>query len=195
MIKTTNDEGRMTNDEWWSFVVGHSSMKGVSGTTMPHILVICTANICRSPVVAALLRQRFAARQMNDWTVSSAGTWAENGHKAANYSAQVMAEQDIDLSDHRSEIINADSIAAADLILCMESGHVEALRAEFPQYANRIFLLSEMARKRFSVADPYGRSLDAYKRMTREVTALIDAGWPRILELAQGNGNQRSAVN
>ena len=157
---------------------------------MPHILVICTANICRSPVVAALLQQRIAARQMEGWTVSSAGTWAENGHRAANHSVQLMAEQGIDLHAHRSELVNADSIAAADLILCMESGHAEALRAEFPPHAHRIFLLSEMTGKRFSVADPYGRSLDAYKLMTREVSALIDNGWSHIVELARKYSNQ-----
>jgi protein-tyrosine phosphatase len=180
----------MTNDECWSFVIRRSSMKGVSGKIMPHILVICTANICRSPVVEALLRQRVAARQLNGWTVSSAGTWAENGYRASTNSALLMAEEGMDISDHRSEMVTADSIAAADLVLCMETGHAEALRAEFPQHAHRIFLLSEMAGKRYSVADPYGRPLDAYRLMVREVSGLIDNGWSRIVELAQRNSNQ-----
>jgi protein-tyrosine phosphatase len=151
---------------------------------MPHILVICTANICRSPVVWALLQEKFDVEKLTDWTVSSAGTWTEDGYKAANYSTQLMAERGLDLSTHRSQLVTAEAIAAADLVLCMESGHVEALRAEFPDHANRIFLLSEMAGKQYSVADPYGRPLEAYQLMVREVAELIDQGWPRIVELA-----------
>jgi len=151
---------------------------------MPHILVICTANICRSPVVWALLHEKFDTEKMTDWTVSSAGTWTEDGYKAANYSTQLMAERGLDLSAHRSQLVTAEAIAAADLVLCMEGGHVEALRAEFPDHANRIFLLSEMAGKQYSVADPYGRPLEAYQLMVREVSELIEQGWPRIVELA-----------
>jgi protein-tyrosine phosphatase len=158
---------------------------------MPHILVICTANICRSPVVYGLLQQQLSDRQMGGWTVSSAGTWTENGHKASRHSVDLLAEQGIDLTDHRSEMVTAAAMAAADLVLCMESGHAEALRVEFPQQADRVFLLSEMVGKHFSVADPYGRSQDAYKLMIREVSGLIDNGWSRIVELAERNAAKR----
>ena len=57
---------------------------------MARILVICTANICRSPVAAALLRDRLRQRGLGDWTVSSAGTWAMEPRGASRYSVDVV---------------------------------------------------------------------------------------------------------
>ena len=49
---------------------------------MAHIMVVCTANICRSPVAETLLRDRLEKEGLADWEVSSAGTWAETGQRA-----------------------------------------------------------------------------------------------------------------
>jgi len=159
---------------------------------MPHILFVCTANICRSPVAEAVLRDRLQKRGLAGWTVSSAGTWAMMKRGASRNSVLALAEQGLDISDHQAQLIEAHHLAMADLALCMESGHAEALRVEFPQYADRIFMLSEMVNRRFSVNDPYGQSLDAYQEMAREVTELIDSGLERILELAVANAGQRA---
>ena len=151
---------------------------------MPHILMVCTANICRSPVAAVILQHRLQQRGLTDWSVSSAGTWAQVKRGASRYSVQVAEERGYDLSAHQAQMIEAQHLKAANLVLCMESGHAEALRAEFPVYAAKVFLLSEMVGKRYSVNDPYGGPIDAYEMMAEEVTSLIDAGLERIIELA-----------
>jgi protein-tyrosine phosphatase len=69
---------------------------------MPHILFICTANICRSPVAEGLLRRRLEDEGLADWTVSSAGTWAQLRRGAASTSVELLAGRDIDISDHRA---------------------------------------------------------------------------------------------
>ncbi len=152
---------------------------------MPHILFVCTANICRSPVAEFVLRDRLVKRGFVDWTVSSAGTWAMETRAASRYSIRVVKEQNIDLKPHVSQMITNDSLKAADVIICMETGHAEALRAEFPRYSDKVFLLSEMVGKRFSISDPYGGSLEGYQSMVKEVTHLVDEGFDRIIELAQ----------
>jgi protein-tyrosine phosphatase len=154
---------------------------------MPHILVVCTANICRSPVVEAVLRDRLYHKGLADWTVSSAGTWAIVSRRASQFSEELMAEQGLDISDHQARMVDADQLKTADLVLCMEKGHVEALKVEFPQYAHKIYLLSQMAGYRYSISDPYGGPMSAYRDMVREVTRLIEAGLPRIIELAGGD--------
>jgi protein-tyrosine-phosphatase len=78
-------------------------------------------------------------------------------------------------------------LARADLVLCMAQGHVEALQAEFPQHAHKIYLLSAMTGRAYSVADPYGQDIGAYRRMVKEVDDLINTGWPNIVTLAQEN--------
>jgi protein-tyrosine-phosphatase len=152
---------------------------------MAHILVVCTANICRSPVAEALLRDRLGRAGLDDWTVSSAGTWAKPDWPAAANSRMLMALEGLSLESHRSRMVDEADLARADLILGMESGHVEALRVEFPQHAEKIFLLSQMVGQSYSVADPYGGPITGYQRMVEEITRLVDDGLPRIVELAR----------
>lgn len=154
---------------------------------MAHILIVCTANICRSPVAEALLRDRLQKRGLTHWQVSSAGTWASWARGASQFSIDVMASQNLDISEHRSRMIDETLLSEADLILCMETGHAEALEIEFPTYADKIFLLSEMIGKQYSIHDPYGEPLEMYQKMASELTELIDSGLARIIELAEEN--------
>ncbi|MEE8523835.1 MAG: protein tyrosine phosphatase, partial [Thermoanaerobaculia bacterium] len=88
---------------------------------MPEVLVVCTANICRSPVVEAILRSRLEEKHLRrprkrDWRVVSAGTVAFPGYPAAEHSAAVMADLGFDLGGHRSQPTDERRMAAADLV-------------------------------------------------------------------------------
>jgi len=159
---------------------------------MPYILIVCTANICRSPVAEAVLRDRLIEVGTDDWAVGSAGTWAYPGQSAAEFSIQLMAEQGLDIENHASRIISGKLLSTSDLVLCMELGHVEALRAEFPDERTKIYLISEMSDKHYSVVDPYGGPLNSYEDMVDELTMLIEEGMDRIVELASANTKLRS---
>ena len=152
---------------------------------MPSIIIVCTANICRSPVAEAILQDRLNKHDRDKWRVTSAGTWASIGQPAARYSIELMALQGIDLVSHRSRPVDDDLLRESDLVLTMETGHAEALKAEFPQHTKRIFLLTEMVDRYYSVPDPYGKPRNEYERMVREITDLIDQGLPRIMKIAR----------
>ena len=154
---------------------------------MATILIVCTANICRSPVVDALLKDRLGQAGHDDWKVSSAGTWASEGQKPSEYSELLMSELGHDISNHRSRPIDQRLMVESDLILTMESGHAEALRAEFPKDGHKVHMLTEMAGLHHNVKDPYGGKREDYERMVSEVTQLIDDGLARIIELASAN--------
>jgi protein-tyrosine-phosphatase len=154
---------------------------------MAHILVICTANICRSPVGEAILRDRLAKQGLESWAVSSAGTWALAKRGAAKVSIQLMDEQGLDLKAHRARMVKRSYLEEADLVLCMEAGQAEALRAEFPAFASKIHLLSEMVGMSYNVKDPYGQPVELYREMVSELTGLIESGLKRIVELATQN--------
>ncbi len=154
---------------------------------MAQILVVCTANICRSPVAEGLLRDRLDKSGRGDWTVASAGTWAQIERGASRNSVEVMARNGFDISNHRSRMVTEAQLAEADLVLCMEIGHAEALRAEFPDQAEKVFLLTEMVGRAYDVQDPYGGPYDEYERMYDTLEQLIDDGWERITELAETN--------
>jgi protein-tyrosine phosphatase len=154
---------------------------------MAHILFICTANICRSPVAEALLKDRLERRGYTDWTVSSAGTWALTRRPAAQYSQIVSAQNGLDISDHISRMVEKPLLQDADLVLCMEEGHVEALKVEFPDQAYKVYPITAMSGPIYSVNDPFGGPLQDYQVMIAELTRLVDKGFDQIIELAEEN--------
>lgn len=154
---------------------------------MAHILVVCTANICRSPVAEALLRDRLDKRGFDDWTVGSAGTWAMATRGASRNSQVVMAQYGLDISNHIARMVDDSLLQEADLVLCMEEGHVEALMAEFPEQAHKVHAITAMAGPTYSVNDPFGGPLIEYERMSAELASIIDRGMDKIIVLAEGN--------
>ncbi len=153
---------------------------------MRRVLILCTANICRSPIAQGLLSAHLAHMGYVDWQVSSGGTWAVDGRPAAEFSLQVLAEHGIDLAGHLSRAVTRDMLAHAHLVLVMERGHKEAMQVEFEQYAHKIFLISEMVGSTFDIADPIGSPIEEYRYTFDELDDLLRRGLPRIVELAEG---------
>ena len=67
----------------------------------PRILVVCTGNLCRSPLVEALLRRELAAEGI-DAEVSSAGLAAPLGASPDRRLRRVAGDLGVDVDDHRS---------------------------------------------------------------------------------------------
>ncbi len=150
---------------------------------MPRIVCVCTGNICRSPMAEALLRHRLEPEV--GWQVESAGTWGLDSQPASRHAIQVMKDQGLDITSHRSRSVDDDIIARADLVLAMTRNHVESLRLEFPDHVARIYLLSKVKDgRRYDIEDPYGGSLAEYRACADELEDLVDAGLERIKALA-----------
>jgi protein-tyrosine phosphatase len=122
------------------------------------------------------------------WRVESAGTWAQVNQPAPPEVLQVMAKHGLDLRSHRSRMVSEEILGEFDLILVMESGQKEALCIEFPQIANRVFMLSEMAGPRISINDPIDRSVDGVRDVVLEIEDWLTLGKDRIFQLAQLKG-------
>ena len=109
------------------------------------ILVVCTANRCRSPLAAAILRGRLAARGVTA-RVESVGL-LEPGYRATDATVEAAAALGIDLGDHVSRRLDVAQIQEADLIVGMERGHVrEVVVFERGAWA-RTFTLKELVRR------------------------------------------------
>jgi protein-tyrosine-phosphatase len=129
----------------------------------------------------ALLKQRLEREGLTGWEVESAGTWTVDGAPASRYAIQVMAERGVDIATHRSRQLHRVLLEQADVVLVMTQGHAEALRLEFPDQADKVFLLSEMKEgQRYDIEDPYGRPLEVYQTCVEEIAALIDEGFDSI---------------
>jgi len=114
-----------------------------------NILVVCTGNICRSPMAAALLRRRLAAYDI-DASVESAGL-VTSGEPASDHAEAVLAAMGVELGVHRSRRIDADAIVRSNLIIGMERAHVREVVTLAPPAFGRAFTLKELVRRAESV--------------------------------------------
>ncbi len=156
---------------------------------MPSVLFVCTANIIRSPMAEALFRQMVGGMDHPQaWAVSSAGTWTRAGSPPHTIILDLLGKLGIDMRGHRSLEVNERMLAASDIVLVMESGHKEALCVEFPNHANKIFLLSELASITQDVVDPIGGPLLDYKATLDEIKRYLQDAPSRIMALMQKKG-------
>jgi len=126
-----------------------------------------------------LLSQMLEEKRIDgDWRVESAGTWGLEGDPAAAGSQAVMNNIGIDISEHRARRVDYELLQVYDLILTMENGHKEALCMEFPDFSDRIYMLSEMADQKQDIGDPYGGAYSGYETSCGRYPALPH-GWIR----------------
>ncbi|NUU20560.1 MAG: hypothetical protein HOV68_03435 [Streptomycetaceae bacterium] len=132
------------------------------------ILVVCTGNICRSPMVEAMLRHHLAAAGLTDWPVASAGTLGWGNAPMTTESAQVLAEHGIAAHEHTSRRLSAEMLDAADAVLGMTREHIWGVTARSSAAEPRTFVLGELARLGEKAGPRDGRPL-------REWIATVDA--------------------
>ncbi|MDO5025256.1 MAG: low molecular weight protein-tyrosine-phosphatase [Trueperella sp.] len=95
-----------------------------------NILVVCTGNICRSPMGEIVLRAQLAAAGVAA-EVSSAGVSAEeSGNYIDRRAAQELRRNGYQVPEvHHAHQVTASELRAADLVLAMTVGHARSLRA------------------------------------------------------------------
>lgn len=117
-----------------------------TGAAAPvRVVVVCRANVFRSPIAAAMLRRRLAAIAIPS-DVRSAGL-AVGSQVADDGVARLSREWDLDLSGHETHQLNPGDVGAADLILTMEHHQVADIVALEPDAWPRIFTLKELVRR------------------------------------------------
>ena len=114
---------------------------------MAHVVVICTGNICRSPMAEGFLRsaleRRFGAEAP---TVDSAGTQGWEGSPAQGESIVAAREREVDIEGHVARRVTRAHIDRADLVLTMAGEHRDDVVRSVPASAGRTFTLKELVR-------------------------------------------------
>ncbi len=138
------------------------------------LLFVCSGNTCRSPMAEALARAALAQSGLSDITVASAGTDAFTGEAASTNARSAMRERGLDLGAHRARRLDRDVVEEADLILTMTSRHKDRVVSLVPRAIEKTFTLKEfVSGERLDVADPFGQSLDAYRRAADEINEAV----------------------
>lgn len=142
------------------------------------IIFVCTGNTCRSPMAAGLFKKLIAERLGCDldelpdrgFLVESAGLSAGYGYPASPEAITLLAERGVDLREHVSRPLTAESLAAADHVWTMTSGHLAAIRSSGVRVGSQCELL---ARSGGDVADPFGGTRDHYSECLRQIEELL----------------------
>jgi protein-tyrosine phosphatase len=142
-----------------------------------HVSFVCSGNICRSPMAAAVFREQVRRAGMADRVVVSSagiGPW-HAGEPADARAVQTLVAHGYP-ADHVAAQVN-DAHLAADLLLAMDSTHEKALRRLAGPDRVRMFRSFDPDADDLDVPDPYYGSGDGFA----DVLAMIEAAMPGLL--------------
>ena len=127
-----------------------------------NILVVCVANICRSPTGERLLKSLLPEK-----SIASAGINCEKsrmvGKPADSMACSIAQQNNLGLSGHLAQQLTAEMCNQYDLILVMEKKHIEAVTQIAPQARGKTMLFNHWAGK--DIPDPYRQSHEAFEHV------------------------------
>ena len=91
--------------------------------TRISILFVCKANQCRSPLAEAIARRQIADREVAA-EIRSAGLEANPGQPVTDGTLMAGRKAGFDLSEHRSQLVDAELVSSSNLILAMERDQI-----------------------------------------------------------------------
>ena len=143
------------------------------------ILVICTANICRSPVAELLLKRDLPNKQ-----IASAGTHTFDlnisGSAAHESSIIVANEHGLDLSAHQARQVTKTLVDQFELILVMNENQREYMAQNFQGSRAKTLLIGQWINLG-EIADPYTKDLAEFHRCFQNLERAV-LGWSNRLQ-------------
>jgi low molecular weight protein-tyrosine phosphatase len=159
---------------------------------MTAVLVVCTGNVCRSPMAEGFLRAALERRFGHAApAVSSAGTAGWEGSGAMDEAIDAAAERGVDISDHVARRLVSGMAADADLVLCMAAEHRDAIDANEPEAGPKTFTLKELTGLLEASADGRADEPDVLpaRVAAADVARRGGAGQPRDMDIADPLGS------
>src|SRR5438477_5758694 len=151
------------------------------------VLVICNGNIFRSPFAAAVLRRALELRGLGRVRVDSAG-FAGPGRASPADAIAAAARRGVDLASHSSQLVMADLVRAADLIVVMDAMQRRMICERFGRSPRGVLQLGD-----FDPLPVASRGIEDPVERGPEVCARVYASVARcVAELAQALGDLAS---
>lgn len=121
------------------------------------ILVVCTGNICRSPIGERVLRKLLPGRR-----IDSAGTSALVNYPADASAVEVASKHGLSLEGHSGRQFTAKLGREYELILVMEKEHLNKISFLAPELRGKTMLYGHWLNQR-DIPDPYRKSNEAFE--------------------------------
>jgi protein-tyrosine phosphatase len=145
-------------------------------TTVRRVEVVCTGNICRSPIGEVVLRAKLAEAGLTDVVVTSSGTSGWHiGDPMDSRAAAALARRGYDGSAHRAQEFRSCWFAERDLVLAMDSGHLSALNRRLGTEAVPVALFADV-----DVPDPYYGEDEGFDDVLDQIEKAADAWVARL---------------
>jgi protein-tyrosine-phosphatase len=141
------------------------------------IVAVCTANICRSPMAAALLGHALAAQRepMRSLKVVSAGVAARLGDNVSENSVLALKKVGLDISRHRSQPLTQEMLDDAVAVLCMTESHRAMIQIQADPVPRNLLLFRQFlaGTRDKEIGDPYGGPFSLYESVRDEMVESI----------------------
>jgi len=139
-----------------------------------HVLVVCTGNICRSPMGEVLLKD-YAESRGRKVEVQSASVLGLTGHPAHKNAIKVMHEVGLDLTKHRSQPVTPELMEWSDYVLVMEFKHATKLRERYPESTDDQIMMMGSFAGYMEIKDPLGWWKGPFKTCREELSRCVEA--------------------
>lgn len=144
---------------------------------MINIVLVCMANVCRSPMAATVLQHMVRDAGLSSQVkIDSAGTHAREGDRSPDArAARALADRQYTVKKSRSRQIKPLDFQRADMVIAMDMANLDALKLQCPpQYHHKLslFLAHAPELKTLEVPDPYFGNQSGFER----VLDLCEAG-------------------
>lgn len=128
--------------------------------------------------------------------VSSAGSSAVEGMPASALAVEVARQFEVDLSGHRSRLLNATMVRSADLIVTMGEKHRETVGVIEPEALSYTYRLTDFSdRHEGDVTDPIGGDGDVYRSTFELIRDCIESMTDKLEAFDGWRGGAASGRN
>jgi protein-tyrosine-phosphatase len=141
------------------------------GGVAQTILFVCHGNICRSPYAALALQTKLPPELRSFVTISSGG-FIGAGRRSPAAAVSVAGRRGVDLTAHRSSLVDSQRVHQADLVIVMDVPQQREIAYRFGKPPERVVILADLL-KRFRVArvipDPIEQPAEVFESVYSEI--------------------------